>query len=76
MTIAVRADVTGNVDMKVRAILDDGLRVLRHLAVELIVRVKRIVRDSRKCTGTDAAAAAFADSGVDVCFAGVKGNSI
>ena len=65
VTVAVRRDVTRDADVEAWAILTDGLRVLRHAAVEDVGGVPDLVVERVERTRADAAAAALAKLLVD-----------
>ena len=65
MAIAIRRNIAYEIDVKARAVLAYRLRVLRHLAVEKIVRIPLLIADRIKAACADAAAAACAYGGVD-----------
>ena len=66
MAVAVRRNVHDQVDVEARAVLADGLGVFGHLAVQFFIGIPFDSLNGIKSTGTDAAAAAFAQVFVDV----------
>ena len=76
MAVAVRRDVAHDVDVEARAVLYDGLCVLRHLAVEQITSIPLLVADGIVRAGADAAAAALAEVFMDHSLVVLVGDGI
>ena len=74
--VAVRRDVAHDVDVEARAVLYDGLCVLRHLAVEQITSIPLLVADGIVRAGADAAAAALAEVFMDHSLVVLVGDGI
>ncbi len=76
MTVAVRRNIHGQIDMEARSVLHNRLRIFRHLLVEQISGIPLLILNSGETAGPNAAAAALAFFRVDIGFARVKADGI
>ena len=69
VAVTVRRYIHDQTDVEGRPAMADCVRILRDLAAEDLICQAIDIGDRVKCASSDAASAAFADIGIDICFA-------